>query len=83
MSRFPILYWPRSTKSDSDYQTARKVINAEIGAMPDVITGELNVACDNLWHCANGRIYNFARGLICGIGLRAAWPIKNLKSTHC
>ncbi len=44
MSRFPILYWPRSTKSDSDYQTARKVINAEIGAMPDVITGELNIA---------------------------------------
>ena len=44
MSRFPILYWPRSTKSDIEYQTARKVINSEIGAMPDVITGDLNIA---------------------------------------
>lgn len=44
MSRFPILYWPRSTKSDIEYQTARKVINSTIGAMPDVITGDLNVA---------------------------------------
>lgn len=44
MSRFPILYWPRSTKSDSEYQTARKVINAAIGEMPEVITGDLNVA---------------------------------------
>ena len=44
MSRFPILYWPRSTKSDNEYQTARKVINTAIGEMPDVITGDLNVA---------------------------------------
>ena len=44
MSRFPILYWPRSTKSDTEYQTARKVINAALGAMPEVITGDLNVA---------------------------------------
>lgn len=44
MSNIPILYWPRNTKSDSEYQTARKVINATIGAMPDVITGELNIA---------------------------------------
>jgi len=44
MSRFPILYWPHSTKSDTTYQTARKVINAAIGAMPEVITGDLNVA---------------------------------------
>ena len=44
MSRFPILYWPRSTKSDIEYQTARKVINSAIGAMPDVITGDLNIA---------------------------------------
>ena len=44
MRRFPILYWPRSTKSDMEYQTARKVINSAIGAMPDVITGDLNIA---------------------------------------
>lgn len=44
MSRFPILYWPRDTRSDIEYQTARKVINTAIGAMPDVITGDLNVA---------------------------------------
>jgi hypothetical protein len=44
MSRFPILYWPRSTKSDNEYQTARKVINSEIGIMPDVITDDLNVS---------------------------------------
>ena len=43
MSRFPILYWPRSTKSDIEYQTARKVINSTIGTMPDVITGDLDV----------------------------------------
>ena len=43
MSRFPILYWPRSTKSDIEYQTARKVINSAIGTMPDVITGDLDV----------------------------------------
>ncbi|MBR6363726.1 MAG: hypothetical protein IKS08_01400 [Alphaproteobacteria bacterium] len=44
MSRFPILYWPRSTKSDNEYQTARKVINTAIGEMPNVISGDLNVA---------------------------------------
>ncbi|MBR4806363.1 MAG: hypothetical protein IKZ64_00915 [Alphaproteobacteria bacterium] len=44
MSRFPILYWPRSTKSDTEYQTARKLINSAIGEMPNVITGDLNVA---------------------------------------
>ena len=44
MSKYAILYWPRSTKSDAEYQTARKVINSAIGNMPDVITGDLNVA---------------------------------------
>lgn len=44
MSKYAILYWPRSTKSDAEYQTARKIINSEIGNMPDVITGDLNVA---------------------------------------
>lgn len=43
MSRIPILYWPRKTKSDSDYQTARKVINTESGVMPDVITEDINI----------------------------------------
>lgn len=44
MRKLPILYWPRSTKSDAEYQTARKVINTSVGAMPDVITGDLNIA---------------------------------------
>ena len=44
MSRFTILYWPRSTKSDAEYQTARKMINNAIGEMPNVITGDLNIA---------------------------------------
>lgn len=43
MSRFPILYWTRNTKSDTEYQTARKVINSAIGVMPDVITDDLDV----------------------------------------
>ena len=43
MSNISILYWPRSTKSDSDYQTARKAINNETGAMPDVITDDINI----------------------------------------
>ena len=43
MSRFPILYWTRNTKSDAEYQTARKVINSAIGVMPDVITDDLDV----------------------------------------
>jgi len=44
MSSIPILYWPRETKSDSEYQTARKIINAKTGAMPDVVQGDLNIA---------------------------------------
>ena len=44
MSKQPILYWPRSTKSDAEYQTARKVINTSVGTMPDVITGDINIA---------------------------------------
>lgn len=43
MRKIPILYWPRSTKSDSEYQTARKMINTATGAMPDVIIGEINI----------------------------------------
>lgn len=44
MIKNPILYWPRSTKSDSEYQTARKVINSTTGVMPDVVTGDTNIS---------------------------------------
>ncbi len=44
MRQIPILYWPRRNTADSDYQLARKVINASAGRMPDVITGELDLA---------------------------------------
>ena len=42
MKQFPILYWSRNTTGDSVYQLARKVINSATGAMPQVITGELD-----------------------------------------
>lgn len=40
---FPILYWPRKTTGDADYQLARKVINMNTGVMPEVVTGECDV----------------------------------------
>ena len=40
---FPILYWPRKTTTDTDYQLARKVINNDTGTMPTVITDELDI----------------------------------------
>ncbi len=43
MREIPILYWPRRA-SDNDYQLARKVINASAGVMPDVVTGDLDLA---------------------------------------
>ena len=43
MKKFPILYWPRKTTNDSEYRLARKVINAETGAMPSVITDNLDL----------------------------------------
>lgn len=43
MNRIPILYWPRKTKSDTEYQTARRVINSAAGLMPEVITDELDI----------------------------------------
>ncbi len=43
MRQIPILYWPRRTTADADYQLARKVINTSAGVMPDVITGELDL----------------------------------------
>ncbi|MDL2296042.1 hypothetical protein LJC18_04525 [Lachnospiraceae bacterium OttesenSCG-928-E19] len=42
-SEFPILYWPRKTMNDADYQLARKVINSNCGVMPEVVSGELDV----------------------------------------
>ena len=43
MKQFPILYWPRKTNADSEYQLARKVINNATGVMPDVMTGDIDV----------------------------------------
>lgn len=53
---FPILYWPRKTTTDSNYQLSRKVINTETGAMPTVITEDLDIA-DILAQNPNARIY--------------------------
>lgn len=36
MREFPILYWPRRTTGDNEYQLARKVINTDAGEMPSV-----------------------------------------------
>ncbi len=43
MSNSPILYWPRKTTNDVDYQLARKVINSSNGVMPEVVTGEIDI----------------------------------------
>ena len=56
MKQFPILYWPRRTTGDSDYQLARKVINTDVGVMPDVITGDFDVA-EFLSANPNARVY--------------------------
>ncbi|MBR2412430.1 MAG: hypothetical protein IKB10_02075 [Alphaproteobacteria bacterium] len=44
MTKFPILYWPRRTAGDSEYQLARKVINNATGVMPDVLTDDIDIA---------------------------------------
>ncbi len=44
MKQFPILYWPRRTTADADYQLARKVINSSAGVMPDVIIGDIDLS---------------------------------------
>ena len=44
MTKFPILYWPRKTTGDSEYQLSRKVINSATGVMPDVHTDELDIS---------------------------------------
>lgn len=43
-TKFPILYWPRRTTGDNEYQLARKVINNATGVMPDVITDDIDIA---------------------------------------
>lgn len=43
MKKFPILYWPRKTSADTDYQLARKVINSTVGVMPDVVNGDADL----------------------------------------
>lgn len=44
MTKFPILYWPRKTTGDNEYQLARKVINSTTGIMPDVFTDDIDIA---------------------------------------
>lgn len=44
MTTFPILYWPRRTNNDTDYQLARKAINTAVGVMPEIITDDLDLA---------------------------------------
>ena len=44
MTKFPILYWPRKTTGDSEYQLARKVINTATGVMPDVCGEDVDIA---------------------------------------
>ena len=44
MTKFPILYWPRKTTGDSEYQLARKVINNSTGIMPDVFLEDMDIS---------------------------------------
>jgi hypothetical protein len=44
MTKFPILYWPRKTTGDEEYQLARKVINKSTGVMPDVCADDVDIA---------------------------------------
>ncbi|MDR1361044.1 MAG: hypothetical protein LBJ18_01905 [Rickettsiales bacterium] len=41
---FPILYWPRKSANDGDYQMARKIISGARGAMPEIISRDLDIA---------------------------------------
>lgn len=56
MKQFPILYWPRNTKGDNDYQLSRRIINNVTGVMPDVVTDEYDLT-DVLSQNANAVIY--------------------------
>ncbi|MBR3930174.1 MAG: hypothetical protein IKJ62_01170 [Alphaproteobacteria bacterium] len=56
MTKFPILYWPRRTTGDNEYQLARKVINKLTGVMPDVFIDDINIV-DVLTENPNAVIY--------------------------
>ena len=44
MTKYPILYWPRKTTGDNEYQSARKVINNATGIMPAVYAEDTDIA---------------------------------------
>lgn len=44
MKTFSILYWPRKTSGNADYQLTRKAINSATGAMPSVLTKDISIA---------------------------------------
>ncbi|MBP3397964.1 MAG: hypothetical protein J6K82_03470 [Alphaproteobacteria bacterium] len=44
MTKFPILYWPRKTTGDNEYQLARQVINNTTGIIPDVCSDDTDIA---------------------------------------
>lgn len=56
MKTCPVLYWPRNTKGDTDYQLARKVINTADGVMPEIITDDLDLG-ELLAANPNARVY--------------------------
>lgn len=56
MTKFPILYWPRKTTGDSEYQLARKCINGATGVMPDVYGDDIDIV-DILRQNPNATIY--------------------------
>ena len=56
MTKFPILYWPRKTTGDAEYQLARKVINNATGVMPDVCGPDTDIS-DILSQNPNAAIY--------------------------
>ena len=56
MTKFPILYWPRRTTGDNEYQLARKIINNTTGIMPEVYTDDIDIS-DVLEKNPNAVIY--------------------------
>lgn len=44
MKTASILYWPRKSNKDSEYQLSRKLINSVTGEMPQVITDDLDLS---------------------------------------
>ena len=56
MKKYPILYWPRKTTGDNEYQLARKVINNSTGIMPDVCVEDSDIS-DILQSNPNAVVY--------------------------